>query len=193
MNSPHEALKLSNRIWWTRKARIEAEQRLLWTSFHANLLLFYYSAFSVGTSVYYFKFAPKSEYINFIWILFSILIFCTQCFSSGFQLNHRAGLLKECYEALGSLEQKCNSASEDELIQIRKDFTLLLRSCENHQSLDYYRAIFNEKWISGGKIDKDLTKGMYCLIAKSFLLRTLVLVVLYLLPFSLFILSSNAK
>ena len=93
MNSPNQSL--SNRIWWTRKARIEAEQRLLWTSFHANLLLFYYSAFSVGTSVYYFKFAPKSEYINFVWILFSILIFCVQCFSSGFQFDRRAGLLKE--------------------------------------------------------------------------------------------------
>ncbi|MGQ4650604.1 SLATT domain-containing protein [Lyngbya aestuarii] len=191
MNSPDKAL--SDRIWWTRKARIEAEQRLLWTSFHANLILFYYSAFSVGTSVYYFKFAPKSEYINFVWILFSILIFCIQCFSSGFQLNRRAGLLKECYEALGNLEQKCNKASEGELIQIREDFTLLLRSCENHESLDYYRAIFNEKWISGGKIDKDLTIGMYCLILISFLSRTLLLAILYLLPFSLFLLSGDAK
>ena len=175
MNIPNTALY--NRIWWTRKARIEAEQRLLWISFHANLLLFYYSAFSVGTSVYYFKFAPQSEYINFIWILFSILIFCVQCFSSGFQLDRRAGLLKECYEALGNLEQKCNNANEDELIQIKKDFTLLLRSCENHQSLDYYRAIFNEKWISGGKIDKQLTKGMYLLILTSFLSRRLALII----------------
>lgn len=191
MNSPHKAL--SNRIWWTRKARIEAEQRLLRISFHANLLLFYYSAFSVGTSVYYFKFAPKSEYINFVWILFSILIFCIQCFSSGFQLNRRAGLLKECYEALGNLDQKCRNANEYELIQIGKDFTLLLRSCENHQSLDYYRAIFNEKWISGGEIDKKLTIGMYSLILISFLSRILVLAILYLLPFSLFLLSSDAK
>lgn len=187
MNSPDKAL--SDRIWWTRKARIEAEQRLLWMSFHLNLLLFYYSAFSVGTSVYYLKFAPKSEYINFVWVLFSILIFCIQCFSSGFQLNCRAGLLKECYEALGNLEQKCNKASEGELIQIREDFTLILRSCENHQSLDYYRAIFNEKWISGGKIDKDLTIGMYSLILISFLSQTLLLAILYLLPFSLFLLS----
>lgn len=187
MNSPDKAL--SDRIWWTRKARIEAEQRLLRMSFHFNLLLFYYSAFSVGTSVYYFKFAPKSEYINFVWVLFSILIFCIQCLSSGFQLNRRAGLLKECYEALGNLEQKCNKASEGELIQIGENFTLILRSCENHQSLDYYRAIFNEKWISGGKIDKDLTIGMYSLILISFLSQTLLLAILYLLPFSLFLLS----
>lgn len=185
MNSPNKAL--SNRIWWTKKARIEAEQRLLSISFHANLLLFYYSAFSVGTSVYYFKFAPKSEYINFVWILFSILIFCVQCFSSGFQLDRRAGLLKECYEALGNLDQKCDDANEDELIQIREDYTFLLRSCENHQSLDFYRAIFNEKWISGGKTDKGLTIGMYSLILISFLSKTLVLATLYLLPFSLFL------
>ena len=183
MNTPNT--ELSNRIWWTRKARIEAEQRLLWISFHANLLLFYYSAFSVGTSVYYFKFAPKSEYINFVWILFSILIFCIQCFSSGFQLDRRAGLLKECYEALGNLSQKCDNANENELIQIRQEYTLLLRSCENHQSLDYYRAIFNEKWISEGKIDQKLTKGMCFLILISFLSQRLVLAILYLLPFSL--------
>ena len=75
------------------------------------------------------------------------------------------------------------------MIQIGENFTLILRSCENHQSLDYYRAIFNEKWISGGKIDKDLTIGMYSLILISFLSQTLLLAILYLLPFSLFLLS----
>lgn len=183
MNSAQELL--ADKIWWTKKARIEAEQRLLRNSFHLNLLLFHYSAFSVGIAIYYLKFNPESEYINFIWVLFSVLIFCIQCFASGYQFDSRAGLLKECYETLGDLEIKCKNANDEEFQKVIEEYRLILRSCENHLSIDYFRAIFNEQWVTVGNIDKKLTKSIYCILIKASLLRFLLLLLLYALPFTL--------
>ncbi|MDQ9032986.1 hypothetical protein RFK95_09560 [Acinetobacter pittii] len=41
----------ADNVWWTRKAKIENEARLLKYDFHGQILLLWYSFFSVAMSI----------------------------------------------------------------------------------------------------------------------------------------------
>ncbi len=48
-------MAFSDNIWWTKKARIEAEKRLLMYSFQSQVLLLWYSFSGVAASIYHLK------------------------------------------------------------------------------------------------------------------------------------------
>jgi hypothetical protein len=117
---------LANSIWITRKARIQAEKRLLANAVHSQAILFWYSFISVAISIYYLKFNPSSEYASISWVIFSVLVLCVSCFINGFKFESRAGLIKECYETLGELQQRAKvaeaNAPESEIRIISQEY-----------------------------------------------------------------------
>ncbi|WP_218645334.1 SLATT domain-containing protein [Shewanella sp. Scap07] len=145
-------MALSSNIWWTRKARIRAEKRLLSNAFQSQLLLLWYSFFSVAVSIYYLN-DTQSELGATYWVVYSVLVLVMSCFINGLSFKERAGLIKECYIGLKSLHLKAehnegNGNDQIKLSIISNDYEQSLNACENHTDEDYIVALCNDYWSS---------------------------------------------
>lgn len=136
-------MAFKDNVWWTRKARIQAERRLLSNAFQSQLLMLWYSFCGVAASIYYLKIdnsSPNNELPGIIWVVYSVLILCMSGFITGLSFKERAGLIKECYEALNTFYQKAKTDNAD-IGAISKEYEQILGLCENHTDYDYYLAL----------------------------------------------------
>lgn len=133
-------MAFSDNIWWTRKARIQTEKRLLANAFQSQILLLWYSFASVAASIFYLKVDDTDHLAGVSWVVFSVLVLCISGFINGLSFKERAGLVKECYETLNGLYQRArpNDADIDALAQ---EYEQVLGVCENHTDDDHYRAL----------------------------------------------------
>ncbi|RBP83049.1 SLATT domain-containing protein [Marinomonas rhizomae] len=139
-------MSLSNSIWWTRKARIQAEKRLLANAFQSQVILLWYSFFAVCVSVYYLK-NSQDETQAIAWVLYSVLILCLSVFINGLSFKERAALIKECYESLTSILIKARDKDSDKST-LSKEYESKLNACENHTDNDFAIALCQEYWAS---------------------------------------------
>ena len=192
-------MAFSDNVWWTRKARIQAEKRLLSNAFQSQLLLLWYSFSSVVSAVYHLKktgVSSTSEISGIAWVVFSVLVLCISGFINGLSFKERAGLIKECYETLNGLYQKSKSQNPD-VFELGAEYDQILGVCENHSDRDYYLALCIEHVTKAGKVDKNtgLKKGLdrcptwyhWLTLGFWFFRRQLMLVLLYALPVLIFI------
>ncbi|ENX3945428.1 SLATT domain-containing protein [Photobacterium damselae subsp. damselae] len=195
-------MALSDNIWWTRKARIQTEKRLLSNAFHSQVILLWYSFFSVAVSVYYLK-NPQNGIEAISWVVYSVLVLCISGFINGLSFKERANLIKECYESLNSImHQAC--AENADLSKLAVAYESKLNACENHTDKDFATALCKEYWASTSSIrqiskefhsDKSEDKRQpkqaltriptshhWFLAASSFITRFLTLIFFYALP-----------
>lgn len=192
-------MAFSDNVWWTRKARIQAEKRLLSNAFQSQVLLLWYSFSGVASAVYYLKKASPcsaAEISGIAWVVFSVLVLCISGFINGLSFKERAGLIKECYEALNGLYQKSKNQNPD-VSKFGADYDQILRVCGNHSGRDYYLALCIEHVTKPGKVDKDtgLKKDLdrcptwyhWLTLGYWFVRRLIMLSLLYALPVLIFI------
>jgi hypothetical protein len=181
-------MAFSDNVWWTRKARIQLEKRLLSYFFHSQLLLFWYSLVGVVASIYYVKFQPNSEVAGISWIIYSVMLLCVSIFIGSFSFKSRADKVKECYEALNTLIHK-QANTDDEKNQITQDYELILNSCENHKFVDHALAMIETYLTSSDKmkVNPHPTKFHWYVFFKAKLSRFLVVSCLYIAPIALFV------
>lgn len=181
----------ADNIWWTRKARIQAEKRLLSNARHAQLLLLWYSFVSVGASVYYLKFNSQSEYSNVAWIVFSVLVLCVSGFINGLSYKERAAIVKDSYESLNSLYRKAKQENADTEL-INNEYEQILNLCENHTDIDYQIALcdtylsHNSPCNLQNGLDRWPTKYVWFTVFKWFAIRSISMFTLYALPILIF-------
>ncbi|MEX0829996.1 MAG: SLATT domain-containing protein [Nitrospirales bacterium] len=184
-------MALSDNIWWTRKARIQTEKRLLSSSFQAQILLLWYSFCSAVAAIYYLKFNTQSEYAGVAWVVFSVLVLCISGFINGLGYKERALLIKNCYEALNSLYQQ-TKRNQNDTISMGKEYEKILSVCENHADIDYHLALcdtylsHNNPNDSSSRLDRKPTKYIWTLVVVYHIKKRLLLGGLYLLPIVLF-------
>lgn len=134
-------MAFSDNIWWTRKARIQTEKRLLANAFQSQVLLLWYSFFSVTVSIFYLNADTSSDDLAGVsWVVFSVLVLCISGFINGLSFKERAGLIKECYETLNELYQRAKKENAD-IDALAKEYEKVLGVCENHTDNDYYKAL----------------------------------------------------
>jgi hypothetical protein len=177
----------SDNVWWTRKARIQAEKRLLSNALQSQLLLLWYSFIGVVASVYYLKFEDKNtDLAGITWVIYSILILCISGFISALSLKERASHIKECYERLSSIyhKSKIKKHEEEKLVA---EYESILGVCENHTDADYYKALCIEYWTNADitKLDRKPRVFHWCMLTKSMIIRFAMFTALYSLPFIL--------
>ena len=185
-------MAIADNIWWTRKARIQTEKRLLSNSRHAQLLLLWYSFVSVGASVYYLQFNSHSEYANIAWVVFSVLVLCVSGFINGLSYKERAAIIKDSYESLNSLYRKAKQQNTDKET-INNEYEQILSLCENHADIDYQNALC-DTYLSHDcprdpekGLDRWPTKYVWFIVIKRLAIRSLSLIALYGLPIIIFI------
>ena len=177
-------MALSDKIWWTRKSRIQAEKRLLASAFQAQILLLWYSFSSVAASIYYLEFNTQSEYAGIAWVLFSVLVLCISGFINSLGYKERAALVKDSYEALNGLyhEAKNNTVATNTLAN---EYEKILSVCENHSDIDYHLALC-DAYLSSKNPHDDLdrmpTFYIWILFVWYWFKRVLLLSGFYILP-----------
>ena len=136
-------MAFSDNVWWTRKARIQAEKRLLSNSFQSQLLLLWYSFFGVAVSIFYLKVDPtngQDDLASISWIVYSVLVLSISGFIAGLSFKERASLIKESYETLNTFYHKANEDKAD-IGKISAEYEQIMGLCENHTDYDYYLAL----------------------------------------------------
>lgn len=171
---------IKDKIWWTIKARIMAEKRLLSNESHGQFILIYYSFFGTAAAIYYLVFNPTSKDVNLSWVIYSVLILCISTFLNGRNYRQRADLIKQCYIALKCLRE--NTHTEDE---ISKHYSEILETNENHTTMDYDIAIL-DSYLRRDAIDKKPNWYSTCRVIVYYLIRFTTLFIIYSLPIALF-------
>jgi len=176
---------LSDTIWWTRKSRIQAAERLLANDFHTQLILVWYSTFSVGASIYFLKFAPESELATVSMVIYSVMILSMSLFMSGRNFKERGMLMKQCYEQLDLLYRQAKAAEKKpdvkELRRISEEYQSVVNSSENHREIDFIVSTFKLR-MAGEQINKQLTWYHYARATSHFVFRASYLILFYALP-----------
>jgi hypothetical protein len=131
---------MKDNVWWTRKARIQAESRLLKSHQLTQALLLWYSLASVFVAVTLLKFSAFSSNIDLLFTCFSIFILGVTLFSSNAQYVQKADAFKGNYIALQHLYLELNEIDKPTKTHQEK-YQDLLHSTENHQQIDDARAL----------------------------------------------------
>lgn len=138
---------MKDNIWWTRLSRIETEKRLLSNLFHAELLLIWYALCSVIISIYLLESNEKLP--QYLFVSFSVMTLAASLYINTQSYKERAIKIKACYERLGVLYQKCSGILLINIEEnIRKEYLECLDMCENHTSMDYYRAVVRTMYLN---------------------------------------------
>lgn len=177
--------KLSDNIYFTRKARIQASERLFSNDRHSQYLLTLYSLINVCLSVVVIK-KPGlfGENDDLLLVVMSIVILCVSLIVSSKNFKGRALSLKSHYIELHKLYYDVRESEKDKSEKDKSDnksyvekYTKLLELEENHKSIDdiIYR-VFNNTTRKAGRLEKI---RMCCY----YFTRFLTLVFLYFFPF----------
>lgn len=173
-------MTINDKIWWTRKAKIEQETRLLRYEFHSQALLIWYSFFTVTISILQI---PKND-IPFhpsTLVVFSVLTLVMSAIVSAQKFHSRSEKVKTCYEKLNTIMLL---SKEDK----SKEYEDALNLCENHIKADHHiskvNVYFSTKKSKRDELYPPLTlKDFY----ETFISKCkyyLTIIILYTLPFS---------
>lgn len=130
---------LQNKIWITRKSRIEASERLLRNDFHSHIIINLYATFVLIISIYDL-YSTKID-LSLLAVIGSILVLITSIFISSKNFKERSNYLKTCYIKLDKLQSKINYLSEQEkkskMLEISEEYNDILLNSENHLHVDF--------------------------------------------------------
>ena len=180
-------MALKDEIWWTKKSKIHQEIRLIKYELHSQLLLIWYSLFTLGASILtaspttLAKFGLDANSIDpNILIIFSILTLVMTCFVTSLNFKERIIKIKNCYEDLMKIQTDSPSAYNE--------YSAILAKCENHTERDYLSAKFNEVYstahnLRNSKLDRQLTCYEHFKFFRNLITYYIKLFFLYTLPF----------
>lgn len=151
MTTSELASKLGNNVWFTRKAWINAEDRLLKNDFHTQLLMVVYAAYTSCLSVVLLKYEPKPADKNFIdtsLAVLSIVLLALSLYLNTKSFKDRAARFKSGYHDLQGIEDGLKSlaarpdtsSGEQEFVTLAEQYNKTLRDVENHDQLDDIHA-----------------------------------------------------
>jgi hypothetical protein len=144
--------RLADRVFWSKKSRIQAEKKLRFNDLTSQIILLWYSAFAVCISILELTVTSKQPYFPAVMVILSVLILCASLFVGNRNFRERAMVLKQSYEKLGNLESLCyetmHLTSEDEksskLLDINNQYLIALSMSENHDDNDFKNALVEE-------------------------------------------------
>lgn len=174
-------MDIKDKIWWTRKAKIEQESRLLRYEFHSQALLIWYSFFTVAISILQLSNTDIPLATSTL-VIFSVLTLVMSGIVSAQKFHSRSEKVKSCYEQLNTLMFKND---ENNALQ----YETILKSCENHTSTDHHISKVKAYWQTqkkerNEKIKPPLTLNNFIEAFISKLKYYLTIIFLYTLPFS---------
>ena len=145
---------LSDKIWYTRKSRIQASQRLLMVESLSQIALYYYTLVILGLSIWSLTLhTGQYSSIPLITVIASVVLFGLSIYIQSKKYGERANALKECYIELDALLLRVNALQErrgslflvQQLDNLQKEYNHLILHVENHTQIDYLKSLLNAR------------------------------------------------
>lgn len=143
-------MSLSDKIWITRKARINTEKRLNSYNVFSNLAIIYFSAMLSAKSIWLLV-HPNEDQNLFIAISSFTILLATVVISSQ-RFTERAINIKHCYIELEGLyleslnaEKMEDTQGRNEIKRISTEYQKILNNVENHSPYDYLVLRFEQR------------------------------------------------
>lgn len=142
------AQSLADRIWFTRKAWIAAEKRLLDNEYHTQLLLVAYAAYTTCISVVLLSYEPNQvdkKLIDTSMVVLAVILFGLSLYLNSKSFKDRAVRFKAGYLDLHDIENAAKTLSAQygantnvtgSLQSLSDRYTKVLRDVENHSEID---------------------------------------------------------
>lgn len=164
----------NERIWKTKKARMEAEARLKSNHLISNILINYYTFFVLGFSIWSLVLESESEkakYVTLMTLISSVGLFGVSLLITTLGYREKAVQFKESYIKLDSLESDFKHLLRsmyrmqkeeviDEFHSLEKKYFDILTLSDNHNQIDMEKVSIDrqlkgfEKMIDGHKLKK---------------------------------------
>lgn len=137
----------NNKVWMTKKARMEAEARCYKNQFHLNLLIIIYTTAILSLSVW--SLVNSSPNISLLTTCSSIALLVFTLFFNSMRLNERTIHYRLSYLDLTRIEDKLDNIlwikDENEkhcqFQDIKKEYYSTLEKTDNHTDYDYFNVI----------------------------------------------------
>ena len=130
---------LSDKIWTTRKCRINAEKRLYRKHIVGQVLVIEYSSVLVCMTIW--NLVHPDDHLNIDLVIGSILVLILSIAISSQKYIERSLSMRSCYLKLDELCSKAMRAEKDNditlLQQLESEYTSNLLNVENHSDYDY--------------------------------------------------------
>lgn len=176
----------SDKIWWTKKARIKTEVRLLNLNFYSQFFLLWYSIFLVCYSIYtlVLPIGTTTQTESATMVALSVLVLVATLFINNMDFKGRALLAKQCYEQLSVIYTKSLEQNSD-CIDLDREYQSVLSISENHQEKDFYLAVVDEFNNSSDKtkVSKAPTDKMKCKVNFIKVRNVMSIIFLFIFPF----------
>jgi hypothetical protein len=189
--------RLADKIWITRKSRINSAERLILTNTLSQIFINYYTLVILSISIWtLFSNDENNNNLSFITVVASLFIFAGTVGVNSLNFKERISKFKSCYikldELNGDLEilkndlSKLGSGEPRQRFEIiRSSYIKMLEDIENHHAYDYLKFQVNNKY--------KINYGNYLKYYFYNFVFILVILILVLIPFSPIILLMEWK
>lgn len=130
---------LSDKIWVTRKVRINTEKRLLKNAFLSQVLMIVYSSILVFSAVW--NLVHPNNDIAFLFVCGSIAVLILSIYLSSHKFIERSLSIRNCYVQLDKIYNNVKRAEGSQDLKMIENcetiYSDILLSVENHSSYDY--------------------------------------------------------
>lgn len=176
----------SDKIWWTKKARIKTEVRLLNLNFYSQFFLLWYSIFLVCYSIYtlVLPLGSITQTESATMVALSVMVLVATLFINNMDFKGRALLVKQCYEQLSIIYTRSQVLNPDDSL-LDRDYQAVLSISENHQEKDFYLAVVDEYNNASDKtkVSKVPTDKMICKVNLIKIRNVVSVIFLFIFPF----------
>lgn len=139
--------RFSDKIWITRKNRINTEKRLNQNAVFSEVFIIVYSTILVILSIW--NFVNPNNKVNLFLIFGSITVLSISIYISSQKFGERALAMRNHYIALDKLYEKTKRAEYeqriDDLIIAEENYADLLSNIENHSDFDHLLLRYSER------------------------------------------------
>ncbi|WP_088830015.1 SLATT domain-containing protein [Paenibacillus tyrfis] len=148
-----------NRLWRTKKARIEAEARLNKYNILSIIVVNYYTFLVLALSIWSLILDSNSDwakYITIITVIVSVGLFGGTILVSSMNFKEKAEKFKKSYIAIEELEVEVKKLTRSltflteqhkilRLSEIEKSYAEILNSTDNHSPMDNLKVLIDRK------------------------------------------------
>lgn len=160
--------KLDNKLWTTRKSRINASERLQKAASFIDFTNVYYSIFLIILSLLSISpFCNDNGLTSYVGLAGSISLTISIIYATSLKYRERSAALKQNYIALQKLLDRLNLLNDEnseEIRTIQSEYTDLLSSVENHTHIDYLNLLR-----TGKVYNESMTFGNWCYLISYYL------------------------
>lgn len=153
--------QLDNKLWITRKSRINASERLLKAANFIDFINVYFSIFLILLSLISISpYADDSGMLSYVSLAGSITLTISIIYAASLGYKERSMAFKQNYIALQGLINKLafiGDTEEEKIQDIQQEYNDLLNNVENHKNIDYLNLLR-----TGDVEDASMTIGQWC-------------------------------